>query len=251
MSKASKKKDSWSTTSSSRSSSQSSTSSNSSVWSSGNKLKSKSYSDFSSQSEDELKKSKFNSDEDTKRGSNKSLVSIDSVASSQSTTSRPASTLELHVPNKDLPLNVLQLLLSIRESEILVKNLKFKYESNQKKLKQTEVDLAVKLENEKICEEILRESIELIGLNAVVYGENHFKLAWAYINLAQVYLEIADMPKQAKKHCINAFKVQVEYVKKLTRDEEVDSIEEFESNDHMHQMILNYVYGRAGDMLEK
>ncbi len=256
MSKSLKKKDSWSTTSSSKSTSRSggsrSSSRSSSVWSSGNKQKSRSYSDFSSHSEDELKKSKLNSDEDTKNGSNKSLVSIDSVTSSQSTKSRSSSILNFHVPNEDLPFNVLQLLLSVRESELLIKNLKLKYEVNQKRLRQQKTESGeVKFENEKICEDLLKESIELIGLNAVIYGENHFKLAWAYINLAQVYLECANMPKLAKKHCTNAFKVQVEYVKKLATDEDTESIEEFESNDQMHQMILNYVYGRVGHVLKE
>ena len=59
------------------------------------------------------------------------------------------------------------------------------------------------------------------------------------------------MPKQAKNHCANAFRVQVEYVKKLARDEDADSIGEFESSDHMHQMILNYVYGRVGSVLKE
>jgi len=34
-------------------------------------------------------------------------------------------------------------------------------------------------------------------------------------------------------------------------DEDTESIEEFESNDQMHQMILNYVYGRVGHVLKE
>lgn len=139
MTKHPKKKDSWSTTSSSRSSS--SRSRSSSTWSQRSKNKSRSYSDFNSESEEELKRNTLGSDESLRKKSpNKSVASIgscDSVASSQSNKSRLSMSrvaAEFLLPKEDLPLNVLQLLLSLRESEINVKNLKLKHESNLKKV---------------------------------------------------------------------------------------------------------------------
>lgn len=112
----------------------------------------------------------------------------------------------------------------------------------------------MKLENEKIAEDLLKESVELIGLNSVIYGENHIKLAWAHINLALVYLECKNLPKQAKLHCENAFRVQIEYLKKLASDEEAceeDCLEDYEVGDQKHQMILNFVYGCACSLLKE
>ena len=131
-----KRKDSWDTTSSESRSRSHSKDSKSSL-SSGNKSKS-SYLSFSSDTEDELKKSKFESNESLQKG-RKSLASLltnsnDSFNSSLSNPSVCDSSDSFKIPNEQLPLNVLRLLFSIRESEIYAKNLLLKYEVNDKKV---------------------------------------------------------------------------------------------------------------------
>ena len=241
MSKSLKKKDSWSTTSSEASSSLSK--SNSSL------DKSESYSNFSSESEDELKKnSTDNSNQSfpknekrSKENSNKSLSSFKSL-SNESLSSCQSD--EFKLPQEDLPLNVLQLLLSIRESEINVKNLKLKHEENLQLLKSELNPAELEQENETLSDTLLRESIELISLNSVIYGEHHLKLAWAHVNLALVYLECQNLPKQAKHHCENAFRIHVEHLKATGEVE-------LEPNDQRHQMVLNFVYGRSCTLLKE
>ena len=111
-------------------------------------------------------------------------------------------------------------------------------------------------ENEKITESLFGESSQLISLNMVIYGENHCKLAWAHINMAEIYLECMNLPKQAKAQCDNAFRVQIEYLKKLTvEEEELEQLDEVLSldviDDQNYQMKLNYIYGRSCGLLKE
>ena len=131
-----KRKDSWDTTSS-ESRSRSLSNESKSSWSSKSEGKS-SYSSFSSGTEVELRKSKLGSNESLKKSS-KSLRlhmtgSNDSLASSQSNQSTCDNSDNFSFPTKHLPLNVLRLLSSVRESEINAGNLMLKYESNHKKV---------------------------------------------------------------------------------------------------------------------
>lgn len=114
----------------------------------------------------------------------------------------------------------------------------------------------LKKENEKITESLFEECCQLVSLNTVIYGENHLKLAWAHINMAEIYLECMNLPKQAKAHCENAFRVQIEYLKKLaTEEEELQALDEAASlevvDDQKYQMKLNYIYGRSCGLLKE
>lgn len=131
-----KRKDSWDTTSS-ESRSRSHSKDSKSSWSSKSEGKS-SYSSFSSGTEVELRKSKLGSNESLNKSS-KSLrshmtASNDSLASSQGIQSTWDNSDHFSFPTEHLPLNVLRLLLSVRESEINARNLMLKYESNDKKV---------------------------------------------------------------------------------------------------------------------
>ena len=100
----------------------------------------------------------------------------------------------------------------------------------------------------------MRETTELSGLIEVIYGSNHIKLAWAHINLANVYLECKNLPVQAKSHCEDAFRIQIEYLKKLAVEDHFspeDGLGEYEFMDQKYQMILNYVYGKACSLLKE
>jgi hypothetical protein len=62
------------------------------------------------------------------------------------------------------------------------------------------------------------------------------------------------MPIQAKAHSEDAFRIQVEYLKKLALEEQFspeDGLGEYELIDQKYQMILNYVYGKASSLLNE
>lgn len=98
-------------------------------------------------------------------------------------------------------------------------------------------------ENEKLAEEILKESTGVISLNEVVYGPSHLKSAWSYINLALNYLECKNLAKQAKINCEKAWMIQIQNLKTL--EGEHDLI------DQKHEMIVNFVYGRSCTLLKE
>lgn len=96
--------------------------------------------------------------------------------------------------------------------------------------------------NEKIAEELLKESSGIVALNEVVYGTRHLKSAWSHINLALIYLECKNLPKQAKNHCEKSWQIQTNILKSEGSYDEIDD---------KHEMINNFVYGRACMLLKE
>jgi hypothetical protein len=60
---------------------------------------------------------------------------------------------------------------------------------------------------------VINELAGVISISNVVYGSTHEKFALAHINLAQAYLEMKNLPKQAKKHCETAWNILLENLK--------------------------------------
>jgi hypothetical protein len=93
-------------------------------------------------------------------------------------------------------------------------------------------------------------------LNRVIFGNTHWKLAWNHINLALCYLELKNLPKQAKEHCEKAWEIYLEDLRQeqinhLT-DSEYETDRQFlDQNSDQHHMILNYVYGRSCTLLKE
>ena len=125
-----------------------------------------------------------------------------------------------------------------------------------------------------MCDELVKELAGVITLTQVIYGDTHWKLAWAHINLAQVYLEQKRLAKQAKHHCELAWAIYLEDLKDRTRrglfvnttapkdeknvgvngeneqDDESDA-DYYNPDADRHQMILNYLHGRACTILKE
>lgn len=69
-----------------------------------------------------------------------------------------------------------------------------------------------------------------------------------------MYLECKNLPIQAKSHCEDAFRIQIEYLKRLAIEDQFcpeDGLGEYELMDQKYQMILNYVYGKACSLLKE
>jgi hypothetical protein len=98
----------------------------------------------------------------------------------------------------------------------------------------------IESDNDKIADELVKESTEVISLNEVIYGQSHYKTAFSYINLALIYLECKNLPKQAKNHCEKAWQIKLNNLKQ----------EEYLIDDK-HEMILNFVYGRSCILLKE
>jgi hypothetical protein len=111
---------------------------------------------------------------------------------------------------------------------------------------------------------MVAESTGAIALIEVIYGNIHWKLAKEHTNLAMIYLEFKGLPKQARVHCEKAWSILVaEFTHKArlelhgleNQSEENDDDES--SKAHLypdcnkHQMILNYIYGRASTLLKE
>ena len=112
--------------------------------------------------------------------------------------------------------------------------------------------------NEHLVDEIIKELVGVISLTQVIYGDSHWKLAWAHTNLALTYLELKQLPKQAMHHCERAFQVLTDEIREQSRrslllaNSDIDESEEFYNPDSCrHQMILNYVYGKSCTLLKK
>lgn len=207
------------------------------------------YSDkFSSESSD--------TDNKTQKTKNSNLSDTESVVSSKSVLSESNSfknLIEENDPNEKLPTKVYNLLESLKKSKINIYNLKKSYKDNIVKVKQFNAQsyelIAI---NEKIADLMVQECLGCIALSQVIFGSSHWKFAMAYTELALIYLEFKNLPKQAKLHCETAWKILYEELKNKNLHEANKS--EYQSNNfatvipcliHKHQMILNYIYGRA------
>ena len=102
----------------------------------------------------------------------------------------------------------------------------------------------IKIEQENLNENLFKERIGLICLNDAIHGKRSLNLSHAHVNLGQAYLNYRNLPKQAKVHCEKAWKIQVECLKE-------NIYEEFSLDDSYHQMVLNFVYGRACTLLKE
>jgi hypothetical protein len=104
---------------------------------------------------------------------------------------------------------------------------------------------------------MINESIGIVAIHQVVYGVTHWKLAWSHINLAHIYLEYKNLPKQAKHHCEQAWSIFYEDLKDEVRHDlnnsnfENFAFEFYNVNYNKHHTILNYVYGRSCTLLKE
>lgn len=133
-----------------------------------------------------------------------------------------------------------------------------------------EKNAALKEENAKIADQMVNESSGAISLVEVIYGSIHWKLAKEHTNLALIYLDFKNMAKQAREQCQKAWSILVEDFKHKKRMEDIHGANfeeaEHENNaggseedksDHIypdcnrHQMMLNYIYGRASTILKE
>jgi len=111
--------------------------------------------------------------------------------------------------------------------------------------------------NESLADEMLKELLGVNSLTQVIYGDTHWKLAWSHTNIALVYLEQKHLAKQAKHHCERAFQVYTDDLKEQARrqlltNDGLDLTEEFYNPDEFrHQMILNFVFGKACTILKE
>lgn len=117
---------------------------------------------------------------------------------------------------------------------------------------------------------MINEACGSISLVEVIYGSIHWKLAKEITNLALIYLEVRKLPKQARIECEKAWTILVEDFRHQTRNElnadegldkepqqgQLDSDDGLQTT-HVypdcskHQMILNYIYGRASSILKE
>jgi len=151
-------------------------------------------------------------------------------------------------------------LLSVKNSMINVYKLRKEYEKNQFEIENLNNNLEANQECEKrkeeLSDEIIKELSSLLSLNRVIFGNTHWKLAWNHINLALCYLELKNLPKQAKEHCEKAWEIYLEDLRQeqinhLT-DSEYETDRQFlDQNSDQHHMILNYVYGRSCTLLKE
>ncbi|CAF0810696.1 unnamed protein product [Brachionus calyciflorus] len=248
--------DSYSNTSyTSKSSRSSSSSFNSSRLSKSKKSISKSTESFLSESIDI-------GDKDSKKTKTPSFSDTESIVSSSSQLSESNSLHNLkeeYEPIFQKPSKVVQCLNSIKQSVINVYNLKKKFKENlsQIKIYAAESD-ELKIENDKISDLMINERLGSIALSQVIYGSSHWRYAMAYTELALVYLEFKNLPKQAKHHCETSWYILYEELKNKTLHE-VNKGENQLSNFstisseivNKHQMMLNYIYGRACTILKE
>jgi hypothetical protein len=259
-----------------------------------------------------LKNSKTKLKENEKHGDKKKSPSSsrsgssESLVSNRSNLSRAQSLRNLEIeyePNigKNLPLNVYQTLFSIKSSNICVYAFKKEYQvsgnlsgdlirveifvtkvlnskQNLEKIKSAKSShdsIALKAENERLVESMINELVGSIALIQVIYGSFHWKLAKEHTNLALIYLEHKNLPKQAKVHCEKAWSILVEDLKhksihvkeneladesekqpkesvddEFTEEEAAISHAQYQGF-HRHQMMLNYIYGRASTLLKE
>lgn len=216
----------------------------------------------SSQYSDHFSSEFSDNDDKTKKTKNSNLSDEDSVVSSRSVLSESNSLknlIEENDPNEKLPKKVYQLLESLKKSKINIYNLKKSYQDNIVGVKQfsgQSVELIAI--NEKIADLMIEECLGCIALSQVVFGSSHWKYAMAYAELALIYLEFKNLPKQAKLHCETAWKILYEELKNKNLHEANKS--DFQSSNfasvtpcliHKHQMILNYIYGRACTLIKE
>lgn len=125
-------------------------------------------------------------------------------------------------------------------------------------------------ENRLLAEKMVTESCGAIALVEVTYGSIHWKLAIENTRLAVLYLETSKLPKQAKIECEKSWTILFEDFRHQTRKElQAENDSESKPNDdqadnddglltphiypdcNKHQMMLNYIYGRASTLLKQ
>lgn len=203
---------------------------------------------FSSQSSEDEKITFQNNSKNENALNSPESSSTESLTSSNGKLSRANSLNKLEQEYEpkitvNLPFNVYQALCSVKESMINIHNLKKKFLENKEAS-----------DNEIIADSMIKESLGCICLTQVIYGSSHWKLAVAYINLAQVYLEFANLPKQAKHHCEKAWTVLVDELKDQSIYEPNTNGSEntkLNPDSNKQQMMLNYIYGRACTLLKQ
>lgn len=237
----------------------------------------------SEKSHPKLKKSKSTDSARSResRSSRASFSSLSDVSShgSQTKLSRTDSYKNLEAEyqpvSSNLPLNVYQALFSIKNSNLKIytltkefhvklksqktRNFKpsifvYSLKDNSTNLKQSIEEKPMLVEaNKKIAESILTECYGAISLVEVLYGSIHWKLAKERTNLALIYLEIQYLPKQAKLECEKVWSILVEDVRNRARLEpdQPDYQLEFYPDYNKHQLIVNYIYGRASTLLKE
>lgn len=150
------------------------------------------------------------------------------------------------------------------ENFIYTKKFLFLKENEKKMRNSIEETSSLEENNRLLAEQILAESYGAISLVEVIYGSIHWKLAKEYTNLAFIYLEISKLAKQARAECEKAWKILVEDFRHQTRlelekengDDNDDGLATATTahmypNFNNHQMILNYIYGRASTILKR
>jgi hypothetical protein len=209
------------------------------------------------------KKSPFTKSNSSALNEKNSIISSsrDSLTSSTSNISRVNSLKNLEdefTPVANNPYSVRRILYSVKDSVIKIYNYRAKYNENLSKIKSFDENSdQLKNENEKLSDEMINESIGIVSIHQVVYGVAHWKLAWSHINLAQIYLEYKNLPKQARHHCEQAWSIFYEDLKDEIRHDlnnsnyENFAFEYYNTNYNKHHTILNYVYGRSCTLLKE
>ena len=167
-----------------------------------------------------------------------------------------------------------QVMASIRDSMIKCLALKRQHKENKEAMKtkklNAEASRALQTTNEKLADEMISEVCGVIALNQVVYGKLDWRLAWSHTSLALVYLEHKHLAEQARHHCECAWQIYVDKCQSdisagatqltaaaaanVAGETDTNSELEYHNEDeehHKHQMILNYVYGRASTILQE
>lgn len=198
-------------------------------------------------------------DKKTKTPTFSDTESEESLRSNLSESNSLRNLIEENEPNEYLPEKVHSLLESVKKSLINIYNLKKTYKENVLAIKKCTPESSGLTEvNEKIADLMIQECVGCISLTQVVFGSSHWRYAMAYGELALVYLEFKNLPKQAKQHCETAWKVLYEELKNKNLHEANKSenqLNNFASITpriiYKHQMILNYIYGRSCTLLKE
>ncbi|RNA26660.1 tetratricopeptide repeat 23 isoform X4 [Brachionus plicatilis] len=216
----------------------------------------------SSRYSDNFSSGSLDTDIKSKKTKTPSFSDTESISSSKSAESEPNSFKNLiqdNEPNGKLPTKVYQILESLKNSLINVYNLKKTFKENTLLIKQYSTQSSeLTANNEKISDLMVQECLGCIALSQVVFGSSHWRYAMAYTELALIYLEFKNLPKQSKQYCEIAWKILYEELKNKTLHEANKS--ENQSNNfasitpqvvNKHQMMLNYIYGRACTLLKE